>query len=215
MLTFVVVCFLWVFSVCLHEFAHASVAYRGGDTSVADKGYLSFNPLAYLDPVTSVLMPLLIVILGGLGLPGAAVYIETHRLRTRWWETAVALAGPAANLLVLFVIALLFAVTDLARSDLAPALAFFALLQASAVVLNLLPIPGFDGFGAIAPHLPYELRARLMQYATPIMLGFVVLLIAVRPFGRVFFTTAVLMANAVGIPLFQVIEGVQRFRFWE
>ena len=57
MATFVLVLFLWIFSVCLHEFAHASVAYRGGDITVKDKGYLSLNPLKYLDPMSSVILP--------------------------------------------------------------------------------------------------------------------------------------------------------------
>ena len=43
--TFLVVIVGWIFSLCLHEFSHALVAYYGGDTSVRDKGYLTFNPL--------------------------------------------------------------------------------------------------------------------------------------------------------------------------
>ena len=52
LMTFAVVLFGWIFSVSLHEFAHALVAYWGGDTSVKDKGYLSLNPIRYADPST-------------------------------------------------------------------------------------------------------------------------------------------------------------------
>ena len=82
-MTFIIVLVGWVFSLCLHEFSHALVAYYGGDTTVREKGYLTFNPLKYTHPVYSLLLPLLFLVLGGIGLPGGAVYIETWRLRSR------------------------------------------------------------------------------------------------------------------------------------
>ena len=90
----------WIFSVCIHEFAHALVAYWGGDRSVKDKGYLRFDILSYVHPVTSILVPVAFLAMGGLPLPGGAVYIERHRLRSKHWEAAVSAAGPAANFLL-------------------------------------------------------------------------------------------------------------------
>src|SRR5262249_25868997 len=89
---FFIVTVLWIFSVCLHEFGHAIVAYYGGDTSVREKGYLTFNPLKYTHPVYSLLMPVIFMMLGGIGLPGGAVYINDQALRSRQWRTAVSLA---------------------------------------------------------------------------------------------------------------------------
>ncbi len=103
-MTFLVVLIGWVFSLCLHEFAHAFVAYQGGDFTVRDKGYLTFNPLKYTHPVYSLLFPMLFLLMGGIGLPGGAVYIEKWRLRSKTWETAVSLAGPAANALLALVL---------------------------------------------------------------------------------------------------------------
>src|SRR6267143_6454520 len=82
MACFFTVTILCIFSVCLHEFGHAIVAYYGGDTSVLEKGYLTFNPLIYTHPVYSLLLPVLFMMLGGIGLPGGAVYIERDRLRS-------------------------------------------------------------------------------------------------------------------------------------
>ncbi len=90
--TFIVVIVGWIFSLCLHEFSHAVVAYYGGDTSVKDKGYLTFNPLKYTHPVYSIVLPVVFLLLGGIGLPGGAVYIETWRLRSKRWESC-SLAG--------------------------------------------------------------------------------------------------------------------------
>ena len=66
-ITFLVVIVGWIFSLCLHEFSHALVAYYGGDTSVRDKGYLTFNPLKYTHPVYSILLPMIFLLLGGIG----------------------------------------------------------------------------------------------------------------------------------------------------
>ena len=68
----------FVISLCLHEFGHAIVAYHCGDRTVRDKGYLTLDPLRYTDLQYSILFPLLIMALGGIGLPGGAVYINTH-----------------------------------------------------------------------------------------------------------------------------------------
>ena len=59
-----------------HEFGHALVAYLGGDRMVVAQGYLSLNPLRYTNILLSVVMPIAFLLLGGIGLPGAAVYIN-------------------------------------------------------------------------------------------------------------------------------------------
>ena len=83
-------------SLCLHEFGHAIVAYHCGDRTVRDKGYLTLDPLRYTDLQYSILFPLLIMALGGIGLPGGAVYINTHYLRRRdLWSAGV--GGRAAG----------------------------------------------------------------------------------------------------------------------
>ena len=61
-MNFVIIFFGWIFSLCLHEFAHAFVAYQGGDYTVKEKGYLSFNPLRYMDPFTSIILPLIFLL---------------------------------------------------------------------------------------------------------------------------------------------------------
>ena len=54
---FVLVVSGWVVGLCLHEFGHALTAYRGGDTTVADTGYLTLDPLKYTDPLLSLILP--------------------------------------------------------------------------------------------------------------------------------------------------------------
>src|SRR6478609_3540500 len=105
-LTFLIVLVGWLFSLCLHEFSHALVAYWGGDYTVKDKGYLTFNLLKYTNPLSSIILPLVMLAIGGMPLPGGAVYIESWRLRSAKWETAVSLAGPLSNVIVAIILAI-------------------------------------------------------------------------------------------------------------
>ena len=81
----------WATSLCLHEFGHAITAYRGGDRAVRAKGYLSLDPRHYTDPVLSIVLPLIFVAIGGIPLPGGAVWINHHALRDRRVESMVSL----------------------------------------------------------------------------------------------------------------------------
>lgn len=79
---FLLVVFGWIISLCLHEFSHAYVAWRAGDHEVEVRGYLTLNPLKYSHPVLSIGLPLVFIALGGIGLPGGAVYVDTTRFKT-------------------------------------------------------------------------------------------------------------------------------------
>jgi Zn-dependent protease len=213
--TFLVVMIGWIFSLCLHEFSHALVAYHGGDTTVKDKGYLTFNPLKYTHPFFSLILPLIFLMMGGIGLPGGAVYIERWRLRGPLWETAVSLAGPFSNAVLAFLLGILLQVGPVTNSGIWPGIAFLAFVQISAVVLNLIPLPPFDGFGAIEPFLPMFIRERLAEMRG--MLSWVVLFlfIGVPSFARWFWGTVSLLAQIAGIPLELTMQGLDEFRFWQ
>ena len=213
-MTFLVVLLGWIFSLCLHEFSHALVAYYGGDTTVKDKGYLTFNPLKYTHPMFSIILLLMFLMMGGIGLPGGAVYIEKWRLKSREWETAVSLAGPFSNALLALILGLILRFAPLSASGIWPGLAFLAFLQISAVVLNMLPLPPFDGFGAIEPFLSTDIRMKLAQ--TQGMLSWVVLILLWQvPFiGRAFWGFVGLLARLVGVPLDLAGLGLDQFMFW-
>ena len=98
------------FSVCLHEFGHAIVAYWGGDRSVKEKGYLTLNPLRYTHPTYSIVLPAIFLMMGGLPLPGAAVYINPAALKGPGWKSAVSAAGPLATAGVAILVAILVVV---------------------------------------------------------------------------------------------------------
>jgi Zn-dependent protease len=212
--TFIIVIVGWIFSLCLHEFSHALLAYNGGDTTVKEKGYLTFNPLKYTHPVYSIVLPVVFLLLGGFGLPGGAVYIETWRLRSKRWESAVSLAGPASNLLLALILAIVLNLLPVSSTGIWPGLAFLALLQVTALVLNLIPVPPFDGYRALAPFLNQQLRFNIDQYSNMIMLLVFVALWYV-PFVNNYFWMAVgWISLRLQIPLSLAMQGLTLFQFW-
>jgi len=213
-MTFIFVLVGWIFSLCLHEFAHAAVAFLGGDTSVREKGYLTFNPLRYMDPIASLFVPLVFLLLGGIGLPGGAVYIDARRLRSKWWACAVALAGPAANLAIAGVLVLVLPTGAMARSAAAPALAFLALLQVTAVLLNLLPLPPLDGYRAIAPFLPQNLQMTFDRWGSVPLFVLLLLVWIVPAASTWFWVTSFRLAATLGIPLALAARGLRDFRIF-
>ncbi len=148
----------WIATVCLHEFGHAVVAYYGGDTTVKDKGYLTLNPLKYTDVGYSLIMPVVFLVMGGVALPGAAVYINTSLLRSRAWKSAVSAAGPLATALVAIALSIPFQLGWATEGWGWNALALLTTYQVAGLFFNLLPVPSFDGFGIIEPWLPKEVQ---------------------------------------------------------
>jgi Zn-dependent protease len=152
----------WVISLCLHEFGHAITAFWGGDESAESNGYLTLNPLKYTHPIISIVIPLAMLLMGGIAFPGGAVYINIHALRKPHYRSLVSAAGPLANLICLLLLALPFSsLSFYSLSSMAPfpffsAIGFLALLQMVALFINLLPIPGLDGFGILEYFLPRE-----------------------------------------------------------
>jgi len=203
----------WLVSLCLHEFGHAYGAWRFGDHGVQARGYLTLNPLKYSHPLLSLGLPLLFIALGGIGLPGGAVYLRTGFMTPRQ-RTIVNLAGPTANLVL--AVLLLGATRLFFDPDHAvfwAGVAFLGFLQVTALALNLLPIPDLDGFAALEPHLSPATQRALepaKQYGFLILL---VLLLAPGP-NRWFFTGVFGLFDLFGVARGLVGLGMELTRFW-
>lgn len=209
---FVMVIAGWVASLCLHEFGHAYTAWRFGDRDIELRGYLDLDPRRYLSPVWSIVVPILITAIGGIGLPGAAVYVRTSYLTARQ-RTLVGLAGPAANLALAV---LLLGATNLFFDPRHPVLwaglAFLGFLQITALLLNLLPIPGLDGYNALEPHLSPETQRALSQFKP---YGFILLfvLLFAQPLNQWFFgfVNSLFELSGVSGMLWQIGAGLTQF----
>lgn len=213
-MTFAIVLVGWIFSLCLHEFSHALVAYYGGDYTVREKGYLTFNPLKYTHPLFSIVLPLLFLLMGGIGLPGGAVYIERWRIRDRFWLSAMSLAGPAANLLVAIILGLILRFGPVTASGVWPGLSFLLVLQISAVLFNLIPLPPFDGYNAIEPFLSEPVRMQMDRFRGATIWIIFLLFWYVPLLSGFFWRTVFTISAFLGANPNLVAMGFQRFQFW-
>lgn len=173
----------WIFATCLHEFGHAITAYVGGDKSVKDRGYLTLNPIVYFNSATTLVLPLIILLIGGIAFPGAAVYINNAKLKNRVWQSLVSLAGPLVSILTLILMVILFKLLPALRDTIDSAYTYRLLVKSLSVLiyleiwvslLNLLPIPPLDGFGTIEPWLPAEVRRKAREFGNA---GFAIILL--------------------------------------
>ena len=205
----------WIVSLCLHEYAHARTALHSGDITIGAKGYLTLNPLKYTHALLSIVLPVLFVIMGGIGLPGGAVFIERDRIRGRWRHSLISAAGPLTN--VLFAIACTapfwLDALDGVPGEFRVALAFLALLQVSAAILNFLPVPGLDGYGVIEPWLSYNIKRQIEPFA-PFGLLFVFALLWVPQVNAVFFDLVDAVLRGLGVSEYDASYGWSLYRFW-
>ncbi|WP_405013629.1 site-2 protease family protein [Kitasatospora sp. NBC_01539] len=218
----------WMVSLCLHEYAHARTAMHSGDITIGAKGYLTLNPFKYAHALLSFVLPVIFVIMGGIGLPGGAVYIERHRIRGRLKHSLISAAGPLVN--VLFGVALLVLVSSGAFDDqdrpavldgqqltvsaFPAALGFLAFLQVSASLLNLLPIPGLDGYGIVEPWLSPKTRRSIEPFAPYGMLA-VFVVFWQTSVGQWFSDLVFSIIRLFGVSEAYPVVGHYLFRFWQ
>jgi Zn-dependent protease len=216
-LTFAFVMVGWMLSVMAHEFGHALVGYWAGDHTVKAKGYLDFDPRRYVNPGVTIGIPLLALALGGVGFPGGAVYLRNDLMRSRLWRSAASLAGPAVTAAIFIALSGgldLWAVTEVGR-ELYAAASVLAFLQAMALILNLLPIPGLDGFNAIRPFLPASWGPAIRKAEGLSMVALLVLVFVVPGGSAVLFGAAARLSLAVGLRPELLDYGWKAFHFWQ
>ncbi|GIF95554.1 site-2 protease family protein [Catellatospora citrea] len=211
----------WLVTLCLHEFSHALTAHRGGDHTVAEKGYLRLDPRKYGHPVLTLLLPMLWLLIGGLPLPGGAVMIESHRLRNRFRDALVSAAGPAVNvaasIVLLAAVALggpAFLNWDAPHLTFWAGLTFLAYLQVATAILNLLPVPGLDGYGMIEPYLSPGVRHagnKIKPFGILIVFALLYLPLARGLFGD----ATVFFLDVSGVPRELAAYGNYLFQFWK
>ncbi|APA95215.1 site-2 protease family protein [Nocardia seriolae] len=197
---FILVVAGWIVSICLHEFAHAFVAWRAGDHEVEMRGYLTLNPLKYSHPLLSIALPILFIAIGGFALPGGAVYVHSHNFSPRT-QRILSGAGPAVNAVCAIVLLVIVRLYGSPHSH--PAfwygLSYLGFLQITATVLNLIPIPGTDGYGILEPSLSYQTR-RALDQIKPYGILILFALLFTPQLNRLFFDFIDTLFQLAGLP---------------
>ena len=155
---------VFVYSIVLHEIAHGYSSYLMGDPTAWKAGRLTLNPLKHVDPLFSIVMPIIFFL--GTGIPfGGAKPVPVNPLlyrNVRWGSLKSAAAGPLTNLALALVFTLLFLLfRSMSRGTPTPTTCFLAIcitLNVFLAVFNFMPIPPLDGSHVLGALLPRDLQ---------------------------------------------------------
>lgn len=172
-------------AITLHEAAHGYVAYKLGDNTAKMAGRLSINPMRHIDPFGTILLPIMMLLLGGVIFGYAKpVPVNARNFKNpRGHMALVAIAGPLSNIiLALFggmLIYTVVAMPDFLSNWWVTNLSNFIFLNCLLVALNMLPLPPLDGSRVVSGLLPEHLARqynRIEPYGILILVGIIFIL---------------------------------------
>ncbi|MBR2725460.1 site-2 protease family protein [Candidatus Saccharibacteria bacterium] len=205
----IIILFIIVFSVILHELSHGIVAYWLGDHTAKDAGRLTFNPIKHIDPYMSILVPVLLYILNAPVFGGAKpVPVNYRNLKWQEWGMAiVALAGPFANFLIAFLSFLIGHFTGILYDTHLEIVNFIftelIYINLGFMIFNLIPIPPLDGSRVLyvfSPDVVRDFLTNIEQY------GFILVYVLILLFGEVFSSLMINCMNGI-IDFFYLLVG--------
>jgi Zn-dependent protease len=207
-----------LFSVIIHEIAHGWMALRLGDPTAKDLGRLTLNPVPHIDPIGSVLIPLMSLAVSGRVFIAWAKPVPVNPANfqhARRDDILVSIVGPVSNMILALACTLLFIATaqlsrhvDLSAPLVDEAFQFFLRMFAGGITLNvvlalfnMIPVPPLDGSHVVASLLPAELSA---QYRRVGFFGIIAVILLMRwePFAQAFYRTI----DAVSYPFGYLIH---------
>lgn len=191
-----------LYSIIMHELGHAWVAWKHGDDTARRAGRLTLNPLPHMDPLGTVILPLVLYFTSGSAFGWARpVPVDPSRLRGRYAELWVSLAGVTLNLIIALLFFSIFAWSlripswggEVRQQMLASRQLLFSIYQVPVwfspmvllhiatlnlmlMVFNLLPLPPLDGFHVLSSLLPSGPSKWLIRNQTTLMVLFLILL---------------------------------------
>jgi Zn-dependent protease len=158
-----------LYSIILHEVSHGYVAYRLGDPTAKYEGRLTLNPISHLDPLGTILLPILTLYTAGFVFGWAKpVLYNPYNLKNPQKDSIyIALAGPLTNVLLALIFTLLYKIF--------PSAIFLFGLKINLVLafFNLLPIPPLDGSKILLTKIPLEIYQYLELYGFLLIIIFI------------------------------------------
>lgn len=169
---------IFILAIIIHEVAHGWVAYRLGDPTAKYLGRLTLNPIPHIDPIGTVVLPILLMIMNSPVVFGWAKPVPINFLGLRNPKKDiiyVGLAGLLANIIFAFILGALFRLFPVMHSPILAEVVFLSVLvNLVLAAFNLIPIPPLDGSRILFGLLPPRLAVR---YMTIEKYGFIILFI--------------------------------------
>jgi Zn-dependent protease len=149
-----------VIALTIHEFCHAWAGHILGDVTAKSEGRLTLNPMAHIDPFSTLLLPAALIFLGSPVVFGAAKPVPFNPYAVRygkWGAALIAVAGPISNLLMATLVGLYLRVFEISGVT-GRFLLQFVLINLAFFVFNMIPIPPLDGSRVLYAVLPSSLQ---------------------------------------------------------
>ena len=179
--TIIIVLIIVFVSMVLHEIVHGAVALALGDDTAKSDGRLTLNPIKHIDPIMTLLVPLLLAVSGGPIFGGAKpVPINPYQLKWKEWGMAlVAIAGPATNFVIAFIFVACLAIISPEYGGFWDGfLKMGFMVNMGFCIFNLIPIPPLDGsrvIYAIAPDGVRKFMASIERFGIIIVFAIIIL----------------------------------------
>ena len=170
-----------IVAVMIHEISHGYVALLCGDTTARDAGRLSLNPIRHVDPIGTVILPLMLIISNAPFLFGWAKPVPVNLARTRnpreaMWLTAI--AGPASNMIQALIGVAIYHFAARTGFGLLPdAAVVYIVVNVVLMTFNMIPVPPLDGSRVLTALLPKELAAPYMRLES---IGFIIIILLIN-----------------------------------
>ncbi len=194
-----------IIALTIHEFCHAWAGHMLGDITAKREGRLTLNPLSHIDPFSTLLLPVVLILFGSPVVFGAAKPVPFNPYAVRygkWGAALVAVAGPTSNLLMATVVGLylrIFSISGVTGKFLLQ----FVLINLAFFVFNMIPIPPLDGSRVLYAVLPSSLQDVMDQIERyGIILIFVILILFYQFLSPFILSTVTWLASLIlGQPL--------------
>ncbi len=181
---------LVVFSVCIHEYFHALTALSQGDSTAAEKGYLTLNPLVQIG-----VFPLILLLF--IGITWGGTPINPSRMRHKYSHALVSFSGPLSNAMLFLMFCILIAVLSKKNMMSEGALVLLgtgAVLNFVLFLFNMLPVPPLDGFSILSYFFPPIERSNSEIKSAAF---FIIFIIAFFSFGKLYYVGALFAETVI------------------
>ena len=195
---------LFFFALTIHEFSHGWVAWKLGDPTAKNAGRLTLNPLAHIDPIGTIFLPLMLIMTHSPFIFGWAkpVPVDFYNLRNPKRDMVwVGLAGPMANIALAIVLSFFLKILVLTGDNpLSAILSYAIMINLLLAVFNALPIPPLDGSRVLIGLLPRKLA---MQYSRIEPYGFIIIIgfLWLGMIGSVIWPIVMRLARLLGVTI--------------
>lgn len=159
--------FIYIVAITIHEYSHAAAAHKLGDPTAKQEGRLTLNPAAHIDPLTTLALPVLLILAGSPVIFGAARPVPFTPYLVRGGKKGaalIALAGPVSNLVLAALVALVIRLVPGLATAGSGLLISMMTVNIALAIFNLLPIPPLDGSRVLYAFVPARMQDAMERF---------------------------------------------------